>query len=191
MSGNNFYIQVDQSDLDYVNNALSAAPKNAKRVMRSAINKTATLVVRKLKKGRSAGYTVKAGAFNSEIKTQRANMSHLDATIKSQGKPRTIQQFKIADTGRGHKVDVTKTGLKSLVNAAGATTFVGTGGKVEGLIVQRETKSRYPLRVIVANSVPKMVEKIYEGERGGQGDMEEFIQKTLHDKVREQVAKVI
>ena len=66
-----------------------------------------------------------------------------------------------------------------------------SGGDADGRIVQRETKKRYPLRVIVSNSVPKMVEKIYEGERGGQGDMQPFIEKTLHEKVMEQVEKVL
>ena len=36
-----------------------------------------------------------------------------------------------------------------------------------------------------------MVSKIYEGERGGQGDLQPFIEKTLHDKIREQVKKIL
>lgn len=87
--------------------------------------------------------------------------------------------------------DITKSGMKNIINSVGAKLFVASGGDADGRIVQRETKKRYPLRVIVSNSVPKMVEKIYEGERGGQGDMQPFIEKTLHEKVMEQVEKVL
>lgn len=187
MSG--FYIEVDKDDLKYVQKKIREAPQKAKRVLRNAINQTATQTNRKLKKGRSAGYTISAGAFNSEIQIQRANLGHLDATIKSHGRPRTIQQFK--HSVEASAASVTKGGMKSIINSAGARVFMGTGGAVEGRIVQRETKARYPLRVIVSNSVPKMVEKIYEGERGGQGDLQPFIEKTLHDKIREQVKKIL
>ncbi len=186
-----FYIEVDKNDLKYVQKKFRDAPKNAARVLRNAINQTATVANRKIKSGRSAGYTIKAGAFNSEIKIQRANLGHLDATIKSQGRPRTIQQFKTSKPKSGVKADITKSGLKSLVNSAGAAAFVAPGGAAGGLIVQRETKARYPLKVLHSNSVPKMVEKIYQGERGGQGDLQPFIEKTLHDKVQEQVKKIL
>lgn len=189
MSG--FYIEVDKQDMKRVQKAFDDAPQKAKRVLRNAINQTATVALRKIKQGRSAGYTIKAGTFNSEIQTQRANEGHLDATIKSQGRPRTIQQFKTSKLKSGVKADITKSGLKTLVNAQGASAFIGTGGRVSGLIVQREGKSRYPLKVLHSNSIPMMVGKIYEGERGGQGDMQPFVEKTLHDKIRQQVAKII
>lgn len=80
-----FYIEVDKRDMNRVQKVLEDAPKKVPRVLRSAINQTATLALRKIKQGRSAGYTIKAGTFNSEIQTQRANEGHLDATIKSQG----------------------------------------------------------------------------------------------------------
>ncbi len=188
---NTFYIEVNKKDIAYVNRKLADAPGKAARVLRNAINQTATVANRKIKNGRSAGYTIKAGAFNSEIQIQRANLGHLDATIKSQGRPRTIQQFKISRPKSGVKADITKSGLKNLVNAAGAAAFVAPGGRASGLIVQRETKARYPLKVLHSNSVPMMVSKIYEGERGGQGELQPFIEKTLHDKIREQVKKIL
>ena len=93
---NTFYIEVNKKDIAYINRKLADAPGKAARVLRNAINQTATIANRKIKSGRSAGYTIKAGAFNSEIQIQRANLGHLDATIKSQGRPRTIQQFKVS-----------------------------------------------------------------------------------------------
>lgn len=189
MSG--FYIEVDKRDMKRVQKVLEDAPKKVPRVLRNAINQTATLALRKIKQGRTAGYTIKAGTFNKEIETQRANAGHLDATIKSQGRPRTVQQFKISKPKSGVKADITKSGLKQLVNSAGASAFIVPGGSASGLIAQRESKSRFPIKVLHSNSVPMMVRKIYEGERGGQGDVQKYIKKTLHDKIREQVAKII
>lgn len=189
MSG--FYIEVDKDDLKYIQKKFSGAQKNVTRVLRNAINQTATVSLKKIKAGKSTGYTIKAGEFNKEIQVQRANAAHLDATIKSKGEPRTILQFKTTTPKYGIKTDITKTGLKKLVNSAGAKAFIGTGGKVDGRPVQRETEKRYPLRILHSNSVPMMVKKIYEGERGGQGDMQPFVQKTLHEKIMQQVEKLI
>lgn len=185
----NIYIEVDKNDLRYIQRKFRETPKNAKRVLRSAINQTATAAMKKIRKGGAAGYTIDRGAFKSQINVQRANLSHLDATIKSQGRPRTLQRFK--HDVPSSAADITKSGMKNIINSVGAKLFVASGGDADGRIVQRETKKRYPLRVIVSNSVPKMVEKIYEGERGGQGDMQPFIEKTLHEKVMEQVEKVL
>lgn len=182
-----FYIEIDKADLKYIQKKFDDAPQNAKRVLRNSINQTATLALRKIKQGRSAGYTIKAGSFNSEIQVQRANFDHLDATIKSQGRTRTIKEFK----NTVQKADITKSGLKALVNSAGAKPFLGTGGRISGLIAQRTSKERYPLRILHSNSVPMMVDKIFKGERGGQGDMQPFIGKTLNEKVMEQAAKII
>ena len=121
MSG--FYIEVDKDDLKYVQKKFREAPQKAKRVLRNAINQTATQTNRKLKKGRSAGYTISAGAFNSEIQIQRANLGHLDATIKSHGRPRTIQQFK--HSVEASAASVTKGGMKSIINSAGCKSIYG------------------------------------------------------------------
>lgn len=188
MSG--FYIEVNKKDLKYIQKKFDGAQKNVTRVLRNAINQTATESLKKIKAGRSGGYTVKARAFNKEIQIQRANAGHLDATIKSKGRPRTLQQFKISKPKSGIKADVTRSGLKQLVNSAGAKAFMIPGGE-GGLVAQRETRHRLPIKILHSNSVPMMVKKIYEGERGGQGDMQPFVQKTLHEKIMQQVEKLI
>lgn len=115
----------------------------------------------------------------------------MDATIKAKGRTRTIKEFKTKMSTHGAKTDITKSGLKALVNEAGATAFMATGGKVAGLYVQRETRERYPLRVLHANSVPIMVRKIYEGERGRQGNLEPYIQKLLYKNLSKQIDKIL
>lgn len=186
-----FYVEVDKVDLRYVTKKLQDAEKNAPRVLRNAINRTATSTMKIIRLGRSKGYTLAAKRFNSQIKVQRANAAHLDAVIKSSGKTHTLKNFKTSAPKRGGKADITKTGLKKLVSKKGGAAFIPSAGKAAGLMVQRRGKERFPLKVFSANSTPKMVEQIYKGERGGQGDMEEKVRKRLHEEMQKEIAKLI
>ena len=113
------------------------------------------------------------------------------ATIRAKGKPPTLQSFKTKFPKAGGKADITKSGLKRLVTATGGAAFVPSGGKAAGLMAQRRGKERHPIKVLYGNSVPKMVEQIYKGERGGQGDMEKVIKKRLHDEIQAEIAKIM
>lgn len=189
--GESIYIEVDKADLRYVTKKLQDAEKNAPRVLRNAINRTATAAMQMIRQGRSQGYTISAGRFNSQIKVQRANASHLDATIKASGRTHTLKNFKTSMPKSGGKADITKSGLKKLESARGGSAFVPSSGKAAGLMVQRKGKARFPLKVFTTNSTPKMVEQIYKGERGGQGDMEGKIRKRLHEEIEKEIAKII
>ena len=185
------YIEVDQKDLHRVMSKLKDMEK-APRHLKNAINRTATVAMRMIKQGRSKGYTVKTGRFNQDLgKIQRATPDHLDATIRAKGKPPTLQSFKTTFPKAGGKADITKSGLKRLVTATGGAAFVTSGGKAAGLMAQRRGKERHPIKVLYGNSVPKMVEQIYKGERGGQGDMEKVIKKRLHDEIQAEIAKIM
>ena len=182
-------IEVDQADLKRVTKKLKDMEK-APRHLRNAINRTVTEAMRRIKAGRTQGYTIKSGRFNQDIKTQRATASHLDATIKASGRPPTLKNnFKTPK--KGAKADVTKTGLKSLRTDGGGAAFILKGGRAAGLIAQRTSKARFPLRVLYGNSVPKMVEKIWEGERGGQGDLTEAIRQRLMEEISAEIAKIM
>ena len=191
MAGNMIEFQIDEATMTAVQTKLKNMKAKTPNAMRNAINQTATATNRKIKKGRSEGYTIKAGEFNKQVTVQRANRAYMDATIKARGKTRTIKEFKTKMSTHGAKTDITKSGLKALVNEAGATAFMATGGKVKGLYVQRETRERYPLRVLHANSVPIMVRKIYDGERGRQGNLEPYIQKLLYKNLSKQIDKIL
>lgn len=191
MAGNMIEFQIDEATMTAVQTKLKNMKAKTPNAMRNAINQTATATNRKIKKGRSEGYTIKAGSFNKQITVQRANRAYMDATIKAKGRTRTIKEFKTKMSTHGAKTDITKSGLKALVNEAGATAFMAAGGKVAGLYVQRETRERYPLRALHANSVPIMVRKIYEGERGGQGNLEPYIQKLLYKNLSQQIDKIL
>lgn len=186
------YIEVDQNDLHRVMSKLKDMEK-APRHLRNAINRTATVAMRMIKQGRGQGYTIKAGRFNQDLgKIQRATTEHLDATIRAKGKPPTLSKsFKTSYPKAGGKADITKSGLKKLVTDTGGAAFVPSGGQAAGLMAQRRGKSRYPIKVLYGNSVPKMVEQIYKGKRGGQGDMEDVIRKRLHDEIQAEIAKIM
>lgn len=191
MAGNMIEFQIDEATMTAVQTKLKNMKAKTPNAMRNAINQTATATNRKIKKGRSEGYTIKAGSFNKQITVQRANRAYMDATIKAKGRTRTIKEFKTKMSTHGAKTDITKSGLKALVNEAGATAFMAAGGKVADLYVQRETRERYPLRVLHANSVPIMVRKIYEGERGRQGNLEPYIQKLLYKNLSKQIDRIL
>ena len=179
-------IEVNKADVKRVQmhlKKLEDAPKH----LRNAINRTTTQALKSIKQGRSAGYTVKAGRFNADIRVQRATAAHLDATIKSAGRPPTLQSFKTSAPKAGVKADITKSGLKLIKGDAGK----GAAFMMNGLPTQRRTAERHPLKVLRGNSTPIMVEKIYKGERGGQGNMEEKIRQRLHEEMMAEIKKLM
>ena len=115
----------------------------------------------------------------------------MDATIKSKGRPPTIQNFKTSAPKSGGRADIVKSGLKTIAPKGGGKAFIGPGGKIAGLMVKRESKARDSIKVLHGPSVPKMVEKIYKGERGGQGDMESKVRERLHKEILAEVEKLL
>lgn len=194
-------IEVDQDDLNRVLSKLKNLEK-APNHLKNAINRAATQTLRTIKKGRSQGYTLKAGRFNKDIQPiQRANAAHLDATIKAKGRPPTlIGNFKTSMPKAGGKADVLKTGLKKLITSVGAA-FVPSAGKAAGRMVSRKDNKYYPekngvhplknIHVLHGNSVPKMIEQIWHGKRGGQGALEEETRRTLHNEMMREIEKIM
>ena len=108
MAGNMIEFQIDESTMTAVQTKLKNMKAKTPNAMRNAINQTATATNRKIKKGRSEGYTIKAGSFNKQITVQRANRAYMDATIKAKGRTRTIKAFKTKSSTHGSKTDMTK-----------------------------------------------------------------------------------
>ena len=184
------YVEVDRADIRRITKALNNAQK-APPKLKNAINRTATQAMKMIRAGRGAGYTVKAARFNQDIKLYRASAARLDAAIKAKGRPPTIGSFKISAPKGGGKADIVKTGLKQIAAKGGGKAFIGPGGRIAGLLVKRETKARNSIKVLHGPSVPKMVEKIYKGERGGQGDMESKVRERLHKEIQAELEKLI
>lgn len=183
-------VEVDKADMRALQFKMRNMMEKTPSRLKNAINRTGTQAVKMLVSGTKGGYTYKK-SIRKDLHIQKANPSHLDYTITASGKPHTLSKsFKTSKPKSGGKADVTRSGLKRLVTATGGAAFVPSAGKAEGLMAQRKGRSRFPIKVLYGNSVPKMVEKIYHGERGGQGDMEPEIQKILHAEIKKEIAKI-
>jgi len=178
--------EVDKADIRYVLKKLKGIETKAPRVFKNAVNHTAKAARKKMAAGAQESYTVKSGGFNSRMKIQNATVGNLSAVIRSQDRTLTITRFHTTVPKSGGRADIVKDGLKQLVGSKNIRAF-----KRKGLIMQRKTKARYPLKAIRSVSVPKMLEKVYEGERGMEGALAPVIKRTLHDEIAAEVAKLI
>lgn len=178
--------EVSKADLEYVQSKLKGMEEKAPRVFKNAINHTAKQARKKLAAGAQGAYTVKSGGFNSRMKIQNATVGNLQAVIRSIGKTLTITRFHTTAPASGARADIVKTGLKQILGKLKIKAF-----KRKGLIMQRKTDKRYPVQVLRSVSVPKMLEKVYKGERGIEGELAPVIERTLHDEIEAEVAKLI
>lgn len=181
---------IDRSDLQRVSESLRGAEKKVPRVIKNAINHTAKKAKKELAAGAQASYTVKSGGFNSRMKIKNATMRNLSATIGVKGKTLTIGRFHTTAPRSGGKADIKKGGLKALKLPLGDKRE-SKAFKRKGLIMQRTTEERYPVKVLRSVSVPKMLEKVYTGESGIRGALDPLIEKTLRDEIESEIRKVI
>lgn len=182
---------ISQEDLDYINEKLKEAGKNVPSGIRNVLNRVARSVRKDLVAGAKKTYTLKKGFSLDSIKLTVATPSKLSAKLESVGPTRTLGSFKFTQSkASGVKSGILKQGgTKMLQSSQGGKAFVGPGGKVARLIVQRESKKNYPLKVLHGPSVPKMYEMVYRGENGNPS-MKEPTQKKVHDEIMKEVAKV-
>lgn len=178
--------EVSKADLEYVQGKLKGIEEKAPRVFKNAINHTAKEARKKLAAGAQSAYTVRDGGFNSRMKIQNATVGRLYAVIRSMGRTLTITRFHTTTPASGARAEIVKTGLKQIRGKWKTKAF-----KRKGLIMQRETEKKYPVHVLRSVSVPKMLEKVYEGERGIEGELAPVIEKSLHDEIAAEVAKLI
>ncbi|MCI9020762.1 MAG: hypothetical protein HFH32_08495 [Eubacterium sp.] len=178
--------EISREDLRYVQRRLKRIETEAPKAFKNAINHTAKEARKKLAAGAQGAYTVKNGGFNSRMRIQNATNTKLYAVIRSKDKPLTITRFHATAPKSGGKADIVKSGLKELIGPKQIKAF-----KRGGLIMQRKSADRYPVKVLRSVSVPKMLEKVYEGERGIEGALGPEIQRTLHDEIRKEVRKLI
>lgn len=178
--------EVSQRDLRYVQRKLQGMEKQAPRAIKNAINHTAKEARKKLAAGAQGSYTIKSGGFNSRMKIQNATNSRLHAVIRAKDRPLTITRFHATAPKGGGRADIVKSGLKEIVGPKKIKAF-----KRGGLIMQRKTEDRFPLKVLRSNSVPKMLEKVYSGERGIEGELAPAIQKALHDEIKKEIKKLM
>lgn len=183
--------EVNRAELEYVEQKLGNMKSKAPQVFKNAINKTAKQARKRIAQSAQGAYTVKQVGFNNHMKIRSASTGNLTASIDADGKPLTVIRFKNR-AGRAKKggaaasADIVNGGLKQLISSQGGKAF-----KRDGLVMQRKGKERFPLKVLHSNSVPKMIEKVYEGERGMAGDLRGPIQSDLRKNIEAEVKKIV
>ena len=146
-------VRVDEASLAYVEKRLGEMRHKAPVVISRALNKTATSARVRLARRAQQSYTVRTAGFKKDIQIKRANAGNLEAIIRSQGKPLSINRFKHTAPKSGAKADITKSGLKALRGSMNIGAFRGPGSH----IFQREGRSRLPIKKLFSNSIPVMI----------------------------------
>ncbi len=146
-------VRVDEASRAYVERRLGALYRKAPVVISRALNKTARSARVRLARRAQQSYTIKTTGFRKDMKIDDANAGKLEAVIRSQGKPLSINRFKHTAPKSGAKADITKSGLKSLRGSRNIGAFRAMGGN----IFQREGRSRLPIKKLFSNSVPVMI----------------------------------
>lgn len=206
--------EIDKDDLRHVQKALKGIEKGSETAIMRAVNNTAKKARKKLLEGVNKSYTVKAGGFNSRIKIRNATRSRLYAEITSKGRPLTLKRFKTSTRkDSGTKADVTKSGLKPLISTGGKAGIKASVRKVVdkfkgrkrassnyqikafkakgGLIMQRKTSDRYPVKVLRSVSAPKMLESVYKGSKNIKQELRPVVQETLHEEIQKEIDKLL
>lgn len=152
-------------------------------VFAKALNKTATSARKRLAEKAQATYTVKTAKFNSNMDIKRASAGHLEATIKSQGRPLNITSFKATAPKSGAKAQIIAAGsLKQLI-MSNIKAFKGKNG----LIWQRRSSERYPVKPLKSNSIPIMIGQ----EQRVYGPMRPHIEADLAKFVNAEIRKLV
>ena len=187
-------IEVNESDIKWAQKKLKGMETKAPRVLKNAINHTAKQARKSLMQGAQGRYAVKNAGFNSRIKIYNATNTNLSASVYARDRTLTLPLFHTTSPKSGVKSEVLKgSGLKEVISRKNGEirAFRAKGGKAAGLIVQRRTEAKYPLKVLRSISVPKMLEIVYLGRGGISEALEPEIKRTFRDEVKKEIAKLV
>jgi hypothetical protein len=173
-----FTVRIDKADVE---RRLGDLKAKAPQVIAKALNSTAKDARRRLADKARETYTVKIGGFTNHVKfKQRASAGNLDAILGVDGRPLTLNRFAMRQNYTHAKV-LQAGSFKELRNSAGALSF-----RRGGLILQRRTRERYPLKGLHGPSVPVMV-----GSKRVYGILEPHINSDLQKNMSQAIAKLI
>ena len=187
-------IEVNESDIKWAQKKLKGMETKAPRVLKNAINHTAKQARKSLMQGAQGRYAVKNAGFNSRIKIYNATNTNLSASVYARDRTLTLPRFHTTSPKSGVKSEVLKgSGLKEVISRKNGEirAFRAKGGKAAGLIVQRRTEAKYPLKVLRSISVPKMLEIVYLGRGRISEALEPEIKRTFRDEVKKEIAKLV
>lgn len=194
----------DVDDLRYVQRKLGSMKSEARKVLKNAVNKTAVSARVKLRQEAQKRYTVKVAGVNSRIDIEKATIAVPSATLKVKGRTLTMPRFRTTAPKSGVKAEIVKgSGLKTVVGPKKIKAFIsktisgnkkGNNSKKQTIttqVFQRTGKGRYPLKVLRSVSVPKMIEKVYDGRKITSTPLKQEIERLYRHYIDQEVERTL
>jgi len=186
--------EFDENLLRVIEDALGDLKSESRKVLKNAVNKTARQAKEDLAEKAKETYVVKKTRFTKAMATKNATIAKPEATINITSDQLELKDFKVSPatykTG-SNRPSVTKakvllsSGMKPLASSNKAFLAKFSNGHVS--VVQRRSKSRFPLKKLLSNSIPKMVgsqKRVY-------GIVEPEIYDNLMANVQAEIRKVL
>lgn len=186
--------EYDEAMLQVIQAALGNLKDQSRQVLKNAVNATAKQAKRDLAKKAQTTYAVKGTRFTKAMQTQNATTAKPTATINVTGEQLELKDFKVSPatykTGSA-KPDILKAKVKLSSSMkpleAGSKAFLVKFQRGHVSVAQRKTDSRFPLKKLLSNSIPKMVgneEEVY-------GVVEPHIYSNLLDNIMKQIERTL
>lgn len=176
-------VEVDAASLSRVQKKLGTMKSKAPQVIAKGLNQTAKQARKRLAEKAQQAYTVKTGKFNKNMKIKNATAGNLEAEIRSQGKPMNITNFKYSAPASGAKSQIVASGgLKQLI-MGNIKAFKGKNG----LIWQRRSAARMPVKPLKSNSIPIMI----GSEKRVYGIVKPHIESDLKKNIEKQIKALV
>lgn len=204
-------VYYDSDIMSQIERKLGALSSEKYKVLKNALNQTASQAKKDLVEKAKKEYTVKSGAASQRkknIDVQRATNSHPDATIVAKGTTLDLKSsFKTTAPKTGAKAQVTQSGALKLIQSQRGTkakAFLTTFSSKHTAIVQRQDGKQYgkgaseriakwgtgadmtAIKSLLSISFPKMVggEKVY-------GALAPEIYENLMENLQKEIRKVL
>lgn len=150
-----YYVRIDQGDINRLIKALNGIEKDAPKYIARALNKTATTMRKDLINEIQKTYTNKYGATKSQLRIEKASAGKLVARIHVSGDTIQLTAFKHTSGGKrgAAKAQVVKAGALKPVLKNGNKAWKGNDNKIH----VRTGEARGPAPAVKGPSVPGMV----------------------------------
>ena len=176
-----FTVTIDKADVE---RRLGDLKAKAPQVIARGLNQTAKDARKRLADKAREAYTVKTAKFNSSMKIKNATAGNLVAIIRSAGSPLSLTSF-------SHRASRRSTASAQVVRGGGFKPLDKGGIKAwkgkNGLLWQRRTEARLPVKTLKSNSIPVMI----GSEKHVYGIVEPHIQSDLQKNISTAIAKLV
>lgn len=187
--------EYDEAMLHVIEMALGNLKGESRKVLKNAVNATAKQAQADLAAKAKETYDVKKTRFTKAMGLRKATASRQEATITVTGEQLELHDFKSSpSTYKSGRTQADAVKAKVLLSSAMKPLVKGDlkaflvkfqSGHVT--IAQRKGESRFPIKKLLSNSIPKMVgnqDKVY-------GVVEPHIYSNLMDNIMKEISKVV